>query len=129
MKNRERFKDELIDVIMYETDEKLEKFYNKYIEPFYKSGKYGLLTSKKLNILINLWLDEEYKEPDVNWDTIPVDTPVLVKNYEEHDWHRRHFAKVVNGMVVTFKDGQSSWTSDGCLINWAYAKLPEDTEI
>lgn len=48
---------------------------------------------------------------------------------EEDDWNRRYFAKVVDKKVATFMDGRISWTSDGIVIDWEYAKLPENIEI
>lgn len=123
MKNREKFKDELIDVMINGTDESVERFFNKHIEPFYHSGKYHLLTSENVAVLINLWLDEEYKEPEVDWSKVPVDTPILVSTNEQH-WYPRYFASYSNETVYAFKDGTTSWTTCGKNY-WPYAKLAE----
>lgn len=121
MKNRERFKNELIEACK---NKSFHVFFNKYITPMYNCPTYGGINEEERILLTMLWLDEEYQQPYVNWHEISVDTPVLVKNREEDDWNRRYFAKVVGEKVITFVDGQTSWTSDGCLIDWAYAKLP-----
>ena len=125
MKNKERFKDELIEACK---DAEFNKFFDKHIAPAYRCGN-NILTEGKKIVLTALWLDEEYQEPEVDWSKIKVDTPILVKNCEDDNWNKRYFAKVVGEKIVTFMDGQTSWTSDGSVIDWKYAKLPEDTEI
>lgn len=74
------------------------------------------------------WAAEEYKEPEVDWSKVPVDTPVLVSN-DKNTWVRRHFATPSlpkdNYTVRTFVDGKTSWSSeerDFCE-RWRYAKL------
>ena len=72
------------------------------------------------------WLQEEYKEPEIDWANVPVDTPVLVNQHESLDWFRRYFAMCENGKIYTFLDGRTSWTSFGYkLEEWDYAKLAE----
>lgn len=71
-----------------------------------------------------IWLLEEYKEPEVDWSEVEVDTPILVRDYEDQEWERRHFAKYEDGAIFTWGDGKTSWTS-GCMIRWKYAKLAE----
>lgn len=77
------------------------------------------------------WADEEYKEPEIDWSKIPLDTPVLVSN-DKKIWVRRHFATpaLKNDdcfTVRTFADGKTEWSSeerDFCE-RWRYAKLEE----
>jgi hypothetical protein len=79
------------------------------------------------------WLVSEYKDPaeDVDWSKVPVDTPVLVRNYETDKWNPRYFAGInENGNVTAFDSGATSWSNDGenLTINWKQAKLanPDD---
>lgn len=77
-----------------------------------------------------LWLLEEYKEPkepEVDWNKVEVDTPILVRQGENGKWLERHFAKYENGNVYAWVDGQTSWTGDG-VTEWKYAKLAESEE-
>ena len=120
MKNREKFKDELIEACENET---LACFVQNHVAPEYGFNIDSLSWSKRL-VLLMLWLDEGYQEPEVDWSEISIDTPVLVKNREDDDWNRRYFAKAIGKKVVTFVDGQTSWTTNGGLIDWMYAKLP-----
>lgn len=51
-------------------------------------------------------------EKPVDWSNVEVDTPILVRDDEEFNWKRRHFAKYENGKVYAFIDGATSWTTD-----------------
>lgn len=67
----------------------------------------------------------------VDWDKLPIDTKVFVKNYEDSNWKKRHFAgydkNFENSPFKTFDYGQTSWTSDGTDIsNWRFCKLNEE---
>lgn len=72
------------------------------------------------------WLVSEYKEPEVDWSKVPIDTPVLVSNDGEN-WVRRHFAKVTSlGTIWVYSNGGTSWTVDtNPIIGYKYAKLAE----
>ena len=73
---------------------------------------------------------EEYKEPEVDWSKVKVDTPILVRQTEDGEWLRRHFAKYEGGIVYTWKDALTSWTvlHDEDVTAWKYAKLAESEE-
>ena len=69
-------------------------------------------------------------EPEVDWSKVEVDTPILVKGFE-NEWYRRHFAKYENGKVYAWDAGLTSWSSEGnewCITEWEYAKLTEVEE-
>ncbi len=75
------------------------------------------------------WLFSEYKEQEVDWSKVKVDTPILVKDTEEEEWQRRYFAEFENGKVYAWHDGLTSWSSvGGCERSWKYAKLAESEE-
>lgn len=57
------------------------------------------------------WLFSEYKEPEVNWSKVKVDTPILVREDEDEEWMARYFAKFENGVVWSFCDGRTSWSA------------------
>ena len=75
-----------------------------------------------------LWMLEEYKEPEVDWNKVAVDTPILVRDYESQEWEARHFAKYEDGVIYTWDGGSTSWTSKGNVTEWKYAKLAEGVE-
>lgn len=64
----------------------------------------------------------------VDWSTVKVDTPVLVKDYEDNAWTKRHFAFYKDGKVYTWDSGVTSWSKDSTDSTswWDYAKLSED---
>ena len=75
------------------------------------------------------WLDSEYVEPPVDWSKVAVDTPILVRDHENREWIRRHFAKIKNGTVFAWRGGATSWSEDDEeTIPWKYAKLAESEE-
>ena len=73
-----------------------------------------------------LWMLEEYKEPEVDWSKVAVDTPILVRDYESQEWEARHFAKYEDGVIYTWDGGSTSWTSKGNVTEWKYAKLADE---
>lgn len=81
----------------------------------------GHCTQKRLN-----WLQQEYKEPEVevDWSKVPIDTPILVKDFKEVEWYGRYFAGYIGGKVCAFNNGSTS--EDFKVVTpWNYAKLAE----
>lgn len=75
------------------------------------------------------WLNSEYVEPPVDWSKVAVDTPILVRDHENREWTRRHFAKIKNGTVFAWRGGATSWSEDDEeAVPWKYAKLAESEE-
>lgn len=70
------------------------------------------------------WLFSEYKEPEIDWSKVKVDTPILVRDYEGSEWIKRYFAKFADGIVYTWQGETTSWTASGeyNVISWKYAK-------
>lgn len=63
----------------------------------------------------------------VDWSKVPVDTPILVKQYEQDEWEKRHFAYFKDERVYAWLCGATSWSADyeGDTTNWNLAKLAE----
>lgn len=76
------------------------------------------------------WLFSEYKEPEVDWSKVKVDTPILVKDILKSEWIKRYFAKYENGRVYAWKEGKTSWSAvnEHNVNSWKYAKLAESEE-
>lgn len=128
MKNREKYKNELIKVCKsggFKSKE-LMKFFNDYVVPTYKCGNYAAINAEKVALLTSLWLEEEYQEQEVDWSNVKTDDPILVSMDGQH-WNHRHFAEYRDGRVYAFDDGATSWTSNE-KIAWLYAKLAEPQE-
>ena len=67
------------------------------------------------------------KLAEVDWNKIEVDTPILVKDYEDGEWIKRYFAKYKDGKVYAWNGGRTGQT-ESYMTPWKYAKLSEDEE-
>ena len=67
------------------------------------------------------------KLAEVDWNKIEVDTPILVKDYEDEEWIKRYFAKYKDGKVYAWNGGRTGQT-ESYMTPWNYAKLSEDEE-
>lgn len=63
----------------------------------------------------------------VDWSKVKVDTPILVKQYEQDEWEKRHFAYFKDERVYAWLCGATSWSADyeGDTTDWNFAKLAE----
>ena len=121
MKNFEKYEDEIRKF-------KAGNFCEEFVIPhILKSDSCAYLSCSDCGRRQMLWLMEEYEEPEVDWSKVEVDTPILVKNSEDEEWRKRHFAKYKNGNVYAWSDGLTSWTAYDKM-SWKYAKLAENEE-
>lgn len=74
--------------------------------------------------------EKECEEPEVDWNQVEVDTPILVRDSENTEWLKKYFAKYENGHVYVWNLGRTSWTApnDKSVSAWSYAKLVESEE-
>ena len=62
----------------------------------------------------------------VDWSKVKVDTPVLVRDFENQDWKKRYFAFFDDELIYTWDGGATSWSvKNKGAIPWKYAKLAE----
>ena len=72
------------------------------------------------------WADEEYKEPEIDWSKVPIDTPVLVSD-DGVNWERRYFVRrTAEAMFYVYSNGATSWSTDSCVTWYRYAKLANE---
>ena len=136
MKNREKYKNELMDVISMEgaicgfvRNHGVAQMLGKDMESF--CGMWCVACGTALQ----LWLDEEYTEPpkpEVDWSNVPVDTLVRVRDREEQEWTLMYFKGLDDKGYInrfqTWVDGATSKTSYGVYKNWTYCELVEDED-
>ena len=132
MKNREKYKNELMNVI--KLDGRICGFMKKHdvfrmIATDWESfcGETGCVDCATA---LQLWLDEEYEEPEVDWNRIPIDTLVRVRNSEDEGWTLQYF-KCISDTIPDHKfeawdDGRTSKTTDGIIKHWKYCELVEE---
>ena len=122
MKNYEKYADEIKGCDG-------SNFCRDFVKPrILKSRSCANTSCDQCKMLQIIWLIEEYEEPEkpeVDWSKVEVDTPILVKNSEDEEWRKRHFAKYKNGNVYAWSDGLTSWTAYDKMV-WKYAKLAEN---
>ena len=74
------------------------------------------------------WLNAEYQEPPVDWNKVPIDTPVLA-SFDGKRWYRRYFAGMRDGKPETYDSGTTSWSvDDNRTCSWKFVKLAEGNE-
>lgn len=134
MKNREKYRDEIIKAI--KSRETCE-FMNDTVIPEFIGSKTDSKCICEMGdcraclIRFTLWLDEEYEEPEVDWSKVPVDTLVQVRDDENDKGVLRYFRWFVRGHrtpFVTWADGATSKTAEACTEYWKYCKLVEDED-
>lgn len=65
------------------------------------------------------WANSEYKEREIDWNKVPVDTPILIT--DSCYTIKRHFAKYYNNTIYAYPDGKTSWSfnqDSNQLIDW-----------
>lgn len=125
MKNKEKYRDEIIKAI--KEHEPCYSFIGSNILNSYGLSCNQVESCHMCHLLCGIWLEEEYKEPEVDWTEVEVDTPILVKDYNNAAWEKRHFAKYENGKVLAWNGGRTSF-SETTYCAWNIAKLAEEEE-
>ena len=117
MKNREKYAEEIKNY-------KGNEFCHDFVMPV-------ILKKKECDIFSNcsqcylvqqLWLDEEYKEPEVDWSRVPVDTLIRVKENKIDELVLRYFAEYKDGKIYAWDYGCTSKTTD-CVAIWRYGEI------
>ena len=81
---------------------KNNKFYIDFIKPYLvKANSEEEMEANFCAVYTTLELIEKHKEINrdctIDWSKVEVDTPILVKNYEDEPWIKRYFAKYEDG--------------------------------
>jgi len=139
MKNREKFRDEIIKAI--KSRETCEFMNDTVIPEFIVGSKTDSKCICEMGdcraclIRFTLWLDEEYEEPpkpEVDWGNVPVDTLVRVRDYEHREWNLRYFKGIDKSnpeeKYEAWSNGTTSKTADDSSNHWKYCELVEDED-
>jgi hypothetical protein len=126
MKNREKYENELMDVI--KMDGRICGFVKKH-DVFRMIGtgweSFCEMDCVACGTVLQIWLDEEY---EVDWSKVPVDKLVRVRNDENGEWLLRYFCEW-NGNTdhkyTTFPNGRTSKTATYYIENWRFCELVE----
>ena len=134
MKNREKFREQILEWAVVPGRDICD-FKRKEVLPHFGKGGCACISCPWCSIMLNLWLDEEYIEPqkpEVDWTKVPVDTLVRVRDFESEEWTLRYF-KGIDGeypgsRFVAWDGGSTSKTAYGDYTHWKYCELVEDED-
>lgn len=138
MKNREKYRDEIMKAIKSRRadNDNMCRFLRDNVIPRFASEAdverdvCGNLECYTCANLFAFWLDEEYEDPKVDWNNVPVDTLVRVRDREEQEWTLMYFKGISDydraHKFATWCDGATSKTaSGGDYVRWKYCELVE----
>lgn len=143
MTNREKYREEILkNARAIDEGEEVSacEFINRNVFPTFGDGvSCFTINCAWCRFLLGIWFDEEYEEPpkpEVDWDNVPVDTLVRVRNSEDDKWLLRYFhlycedavALKYNRKYKTFDRGATSKTCMYPDESWRYCELVEEEE-
>lgn len=117
MKNREYYKDEIVEAVIKGNACGFKK------EHVYGGDCGNVKCGAECYTLAGRWMNEEYNALD--WNNVPVGTPVWVWVNDEEDKAIRVYAGLMGDKITTFENGQTSGERSW----WDNAKLVEPGEL
>lgn len=78
---------------------------------------------------LNEWANSEYKEIEIDWDRVPVDTPVLVWDIYAKNKLKRYYAGLNDGHYKVFNGGATSWSCNEKTALWSNCELARKEDI
>lgn len=109
------------------------KFKKRYI---LKPGECSVLSCSNCEAKTKKWLDAQYEEPkvEIDWEKVPVDTPVYVSDYNEYPNEKsisRYFSGYFKNNEEPFEvwnEGKASFTTSQ-IISYKYCSLARKEDI
>lgn len=144
MKNREKFRDEIVKAIKEDNDEngKMCCFLKDNVIPRFISEEdmepstCGGVDCHTCAKMFAFWLEEEYIEPPkpkVDWSKVPVDTLVRVWDTRTYECVLRYFKGIDDSKptrkYVAWAQGATSVTAYGQVTHWKHCELAEGGRI
>lgn len=133
MKNREKFRKEIIKSART-PEERLNvcEFIRINVLPHFGTEDCVGVNCAWCKFLVDMWMDAEYEEPPkpkVDWNNVPVDTLVRVRDSACEKWNLMYFKEFRGdyhyNKYVTWVAGRTSKTAEGHFKNWQYCELVE----
>ena len=131
MLNKEKYAKEIIDIVC--SGEQIGK-QNGHLQPCTDTSCCNCDFNTDLGCVEELqkWANSEYKEPEIDWNKVPIDTPIYVWDNNEDKIYKkkRYFAEydTNNDKIIAFTEGQTSWTSDQNIMVWDNAEIKEGVD-
>lgn len=133
MKNREKFREQILEWAVVSGRDICDFKRKVVLAHFGKEGCDGI-SCPWCAVMLGLWLDEEYIEPqkpEVDWNNVPVDTLVRVRNDEDSPWvlqYFKEFDEERNYKFLAWSNGRTSKTAGGRRTGWKYCELVEEED-
>ena len=131
MKNREKFREQILEWAVIPWKDVCDFKKKEVLTHFGKEGCDDIQCSW-CSVLLELWLDEEYKESEVDWSKVPVDTLVRVRDREDEEWILRYFKGInedsLRPIYEAWESGATSKTAYCDYELWKYCELVEDED-
>ena len=126
MLNKEKYAKEIVDIVCSGNDVGKR---NGHLYPCANIKCSDCEFNKSCNEEFTKWANSEYKEPKIDWNKVPVDTPIYVWDDNDNRTYKRHFAGYdkVNNMIIVFDDKGTSWSSV-TTTKWDNAKIKEGVD-
>ena len=125
MLNKEKYAKEILDIVCSGNDVGKR---NGHLYPcaniHCSDCEFNKCDTSVCNEEFTKWANSEYKEPEIDWNKVPVDTPIYV--WDDGNTYKRYFAgyNKINNMIIAFDNGGASWSSV-TTTKWDNAKIKE----
>ncbi len=134
MKNRDKYREQILEWAVAPGRDICDFKRKEVLAHFGKEGCDGI-SCPWCTIMLELWLDEEYKEPqkpEVDWDNVPVDTLVRVRDREERKGTLMYFKGIDENnpefSFMAWNNGATSKTAHGSYTYWRFCELVEEED-
>ena len=132
MLNKEKYAKEILDIYCGGDDIAVYRHTNKLIEcdKINKCSDCLFCEYDSCDLARKKWANSEYKEREIDWSKVPIDTPIYVWDNNDNRTYKRHFAgyNKVNNMIIAFDNGGTSWSSGATTTRWIHAKIKEGVD-
>ena len=130
MLNKEKYAKEILDIVC--GGHGIAK-QNGHLQPCSHTvcSKCDFNTNLDCSEEMRKWANSEYKEREIDWSKVPVDTPIYVWDNNDNRTYKRHFAgyNKLNNMIIAFDNGGTSWSSGATTTTrWNHAKIKEGVD-
>lgn len=120
MKMRDVYKSQLLKI---SSSAEACDFIVKYVLPFYNKKCDYNADCKVCTMIFNLWLDEEYTEPELSFEC----DELVEVSHGGYIWHKKHYARRKDGKHYCWSEGKTSKTAtdEYDVEDWKYIRKCE----
>jgi hypothetical protein len=124
MKNKEKYIDDIIEVMKDPDKECRFRAKRMFRNEDGECPKEAVCD--ECNVRFYQWLEEEYEPPKVDWNLVPMNTIIEVRDYEDASWIKRIFVWYNENSDHPYVCIGNTRYNYGLAIGWKYARLLEE---